>query len=456
MLELFRSRRRAIVWFVEAALLVSLVCAGAAAIEGYRDVATLSRVLDAAAITLVAQASLYYHGLYGPSPIRDLRTLAWKVARALAVSVLLLWLVFQGFSDDAGERFGAVALGLAAGALVLPLFRTGLARAAASDRLCKRTLVLGSGPLADAVITGARTHDTGGMRFVGRLVQEGDPGRAAPDVLGTYDELPRIAAAHGVRHIIVCAADRRGKLPIDALLELKFRGIEIEEGVEFYERITGKIFVRELRPSQLVFAHGFRVAKRTLLGKRILDVVCASLGLVLASPLMLLTALAIKLDSAGPVLYSQVRAGVYGRPFTIYKFRSMRTDAEADGKARWASEDDPRVTRVGRFIRKTRLDELPQLWNVLAGDMSLVGPRPERPNFTEELEKAIPFFRQRLFVKPGLTGYAQVRYHYGATTEDQLEKLQHDLFYIKTLSVWFDLSILLDTVKVVLLRIGAR
>ena len=456
MLELFRSRRRAIVWFVEAGLLVSLVCAGAAAIEGFRDVATFSRVLDAAAITLVAQASLYYHGLYGPSTIRDVRTLAWKIARALGVSVFLLWLVFQGFSDDPRERFGAVALGLAAGALVLPLFRTGLARAAASDRLCKRTLVLGSGPLADAVITGARTHDTGGMRFVGRLVPEGDPGRAAPDVLGTYDELSRIVAERSIRHIIVCAADRRGKLPIDALLELKFRGVEIEEGVDFYERITGKIFVRELRPSQLVFAHGFRVAKRTLLGKRLLDVVCASVGLVLGAPLMLLTAIAIKLDSKGPVLYSQERSGVFGRPFTIYKFRSMRTDAEADGKARWASEDDPRVTRVGRFIRKTRLDELPQLWNVLTGDMSLVGPRPERPTFIEELEKSIPFFRQRLFVKPGLTGYAQVRYHYGATTEDQLEKLQHDLFYIKTLSVWFDLSIMLDTIKVVLLRIGAR
>jgi exopolysaccharide biosynthesis polyprenyl glycosylphosphotransferase len=219
--------------------------------------------------------------------------------------------------------------------------------------------------------------------------------------------------------------------------------------------VTGKIFVRELKPSQIIFSHGFSVRRRTLVAKRIFDLLCATAGLLLALPLMVLTAIAVKLDSPGPALYSQRRTGAFGKSFQIHKFRSMRTDAEKNGAA-WAMENDPRVTRVGRFIRKTRLDELPQLWNVLVGEMSLVGPRPERPEFIEHLEEDIPFFRQRLCVKPGVTGHAQVRCRYGASTEDALEKLQYDLYYMKSFSLWFDLSILIDTVKVVLGRIGAR
>jgi lipopolysaccharide/colanic/teichoic acid biosynthesis glycosyltransferase len=184
-------------------------------------------------------------------------------------------------------------------------------------------------------------------------------------------------------------------------------------------------------------------------------VVAAAVGLVLALPILAVAAIAVTLDSPGPVLYSQLRTGVFGRPFRIHKLRSMRADAEARGAA-WAAENDPRVTRVGRWLRTTRIDEIPQLWNVLVGEMSLVGPRPERPMFIERLEREIPFFRQRLCVKPGLTGHAQVRCRYGASTEDALEKLEYDLYYIKSFSIWFDLSILIDTVKVVLLRIGAR
>jgi exopolysaccharide biosynthesis polyprenyl glycosylphosphotransferase len=189
--------------------------------------------------------------------------------------------------------------------------------------------------------------------------------------------------------------------------------------------------------------------------KRMFDIVVASVGLVLAAPLMAIAALLIKLDSAGPILYRQVRLGEFGREFWILKFRSMRMDAEKDG-ARWASAEDDRATRIGRMLRKTRIDELPQLWNVLRGDMSVVGPRPERPVFVAELEKQVPFFRQRLYVKPGVTGHAQVRCRYAASVEDSIEKLQYDLYYIKSFSVFFDLSILLDTLKVVLLKIGAR
>jgi exopolysaccharide biosynthesis polyprenyl glycosylphosphotransferase len=239
------------------------------------------------------------------------------------------------------------------------------------------------------------------------------------------------------------------------LLDLKLGGVAIEEGIDFYERVAGKVFVPALKPSDLVFAHGYELRRGPLLLKRAFDLAAAGVGLCLALPILGIAAIAVKIDSTGPVFYSQERAGLLGKLFRIHKLRSMRQDAEARG-AVWASEDDPRVTRVGRFLRRTRIDELPQLWNVLVGEMSLVGPRPERPVFISLLSREIPFFRQRLCMKPGLTGHAQVRCHYGASIEDAREKLQYDLFYIKRFSLWFDISILVDTVKVVLLRIGSR
>ncbi|MFO0673981.1 MAG: exopolysaccharide biosynthesis polyprenyl glycosylphosphotransferase [Polyangiaceae bacterium] len=294
-----------------------------------------------------------------------------------------------------------------------------------------------------------------GLELVGMLAR--DRSQVEPDIgiIGTYAELFDVVMNEDIRLVLVAYPDRRGTLPVEQLLEVKFRGVEVEEGVNFYERTTGKIYVRELKPSQLIFAEGFSARPTTRRLKRLLDVVAASVGLVLAAPLILLTALAVRLDSPGPFLYSQVRAGEFGKLFTICKFRSMRIDAEKHG-AQFAKENDDRVTRVGKIIRKTRLDELPQLWNVLRGDMSMVGPRPERPVFIEQLEQQVPFFKQRLYVKPGVTGHAQVRCRYGASTEDMLEKLQYDLYYIKTYSLWFDLSVMMDTVKVVLLRIGAR
>jgi sugar transferase (PEP-CTERM system associated) len=294
-----------------------------------------------------------------------------------------------------------------------------------------------------------------GLELIGMLARDRiqiDPERR---VVGTYGELFDIVNNLDVQLVLVAYPDRRGTLPVEQLLEVKFRGVEVEEGVQFYERNTSKLYVRELKPSQLIFAEGFAARPGTRRLKRILDVTVSVIGIVLSAPLMLLTALAIRLESPGPTLYSQVRAGEFGKLFTIYKFRSMRTDAEKAG-AQFAQENDPRVTRVGKFIRKTRLDELPQFWNVLRGDMSMVGPRPERPVFIEQLEQQVPFFKQRLYVKPGVTGHAQVRCRYGASTEDMVEKLQYDLYYIKSYNIFFDLSIMLDTVKVVLLRIGAR
>jgi sugar transferase (PEP-CTERM system associated) len=266
------------------------------------------------------------------------------------------------------------------------------------------------------------------------------------------------AARLGVDEIVVGPDDRRGGSPVDALLECKQRGMTVTELTEFFEREAGRIKMNLTNPSWLVFSEGFNSSPMRRSIKRTFDVLVAALVLLLAWPLMLLTALAIRLESGAgaPILYRQERVGEYGRPFPVIKFRSMRTDAEMDGVARWATQDDDRVTRVGRFIRKVRLDELPQLWNVLRGDMSIIGPRPERPQFVDEFNNCIRYYRLRHCVKPGLTGWAQLRYPYGSSLQDAEQKLNFDLFYVKNHNLVFDLSILLQTVEVVLFGRGAR
>jgi sugar transferase (PEP-CTERM system associated) len=452
MLEVFRSPRRATVWFVEATLLAMLVSCAAGLLRGWDAALGTMHFVQALGISLVTQASLYYHGLYDTEHLTT-RRLFVTTFRALAMAAVVLWTVYW-MAPEAWSVGPVFLVSLGAAALVLPAWRSAFDRVSRSESLCSRAVVLGSGELAQACAALVREDREAGLRMIGRLVRDDEPLTAA-DSIGRFRDLVRIVEQYNVCRVIVACTERRGGFPVDALLELKLRGVEIEEGIDFYERATGRIFVKELKPSHIIFSRGYQVRRRTLLAKRVFDVACAGAGLVLALPLMVLTAIAIKIDSPGPVLYSQTRTGAFGKNFRIHKFRSMRTDAEKNG-AVWALEDDPRVTRVGRFIRKTRLDELPQLWNVLVGEMSMVGPRPERPEFIATLEQQIPFFRQRLCVKPGITGHAQVRCRYGASLEDAAEKLQYDLYYMKSMSLWFDLSILMDTVKVVLLRIGAR
>ena len=247
----------------------------------------------------------------------------------------------------------------------------------------------------------------------------------------------------------MAVADRRKGMPLEALLNVRLRGVEVVEEAKVHEEIAGKIPVEDLRPSWLIFSEGFSSSRLRTITKRAFDITVAMVGLVLSAPLALLTAIAIKLESPGPVLFRQKRVGQGGKEFTIYKFRSMRTDAEKDGKPIWAQQNDPRVTRIGKIIRKTRLDEIPQMWNVLQGTMSFVGPRPERLFFVEKLRETIPFYDQRHVVKPGITGWAQVRFRYGADETDAVQKLRHDMFYIKHHSVLFDVRILIDTVRVV-------
>jgi sugar transferase (PEP-CTERM system associated) len=276
-----------------------------------------------------------------------------------------------------------------------------------------------------------------------------------PLVIGDHSQILSICRSANVDRIIVAMDEQRGRLPVHQLLNCRVKGIPVEEANSFMEDLLGRLSVESLRPSSLIFAKGFRRSAVSKKLKRWLDVVCSAFGLVLSFPICVAVALAIKLDSHGPMFYTQERVGQDDRVFRLVKFRSMRNDAEENGP-KWAGTNDDRVTRVGRFIRKCRLDEIPQMFNVLKGEMSFIGPRPERPFFVETLSREIPYYSQRHAVKPGISGWAQIRYPYGASQEDAREKLKYDLYYIKHLSLLFDISIIFETAKVVLLGKGAR
>ncbi len=455
MVELFRSPRKLLLFCYESTLVALTVLVAACLRLGVHEGLTMPHVAKKTLLfTLVIEAAFYYAGLYDLAATRHARVVHDRALRGVILGALALLLAFYLLPALEIGR-GVLLVAVALSALVVPAWRIVYNQVTEGSGFLRRTLVVGSGALARELARAARTRPDLGLHLVGMLARDRSQVDPAEGVIGTYRDLTRLVVSERIEFVLVAYPDRRGTLPVEQLLEVKFRGVEVAEGVTFYERETGKIFVRELKPSQLIFAEGFAVRPTARRLKRMLDLVFAAVGLVLAAPLMLLAAIAVKLDSAGPVLYRQQRAGEFGRTFVLNKFRSMRVDAEVRG-ARFAEENDPRITRIGRFLRKTRIDELPQLWNVLKGEMSMVGPRPERPVFIEQLEQQVPFFKQRLYVKPGITGHAQVRCRYGATTEDHLEKLEYDLYYIKSHSFMFDLSIMLDTVKVVLLRIGAR
>jgi len=455
MVELFRSPRRFLLFFYEGTLVVLAMLVSACLRLGVHAGLTMPHVAKKALLlATVLQAAFYYSGLYDLATTRHERVVYERTLRGIALGALVLLLAFYALPTiEIGRGIFLVALALSM--LAVPAWRILYNRISEGSGFLRRTLIVGNGELARELARMLRSRPDLGLGLVGMLARDRTQVDPSTGVIGTYRDLYGLVTSERIEVVLVAYPDRRGTLPVEQLLEVKFRGVEVEEGVAFYERETGKIFVRELKPSQLIFAEGFRVRPTTRRLKRLLDLVVAIVGLVLAAPLMLLSAIVIAIDSPGPLLYRQERSGELGRPFTLYKFRSMRVDAEKSG-ARFAEENDPRITRVGRLIRKMRIDELPQLYNVLRGEMSMVGPRPERPVFIEQLEQQVPYFKQRLYVKPGLTGHAQVRCRYGVTAEDHLEKLQYDLYYIKSYSVVFDLSIIFDTIKVVLLRIGAR
>ena len=318
--------------------------------------------------------------------------------------------------------------------------------------LREKVYVLGTGERAQRLLSGLRSRTELGIEVVG---WSGNlTGEVTRETLATH--LLELLRRQGLHRVIVALPDRRGRLPVMEILQLRLAGVKIEEATSWLEKISGRIEVDNLYPSWLIFTEGFRFSSGFMLLRRILSIVASGMLLLIVLPIIPLVILAIKLDSKGPALYRQKRVGLAGKDFYCYKFRTMRQDAEADRGATWALDDDPRITRVGHFLRTVRLDEIPQLWCVLKGDMGFVGPRPERPEFVQWLAREIPFYGVRHAVRPGITGWAQVRYKYGNTLEDAKEKLQYDLYYIKNMSPGLDLMIMFQTIKIVLLGRGAQ
>ncbi|MBX3277090.1 MAG: TIGR03013 family PEP-CTERM/XrtA system glycosyltransferase [Acidobacteria bacterium] len=323
--------------------------------------------------------------------------------------------------------------------------------------LGERILIVGTGPSAAELAHEAIERRDLGFQVVGFVAEDAamvGQSIVNPGVIGVVGDLTRLVESERIDRVVVALQDRRGHMPVDQLFELRLQGrVAIEEGTSLYERLTGKVGVELLRPSWIIFSGNTRRGALWMAARRVFHFIVALAGLLISLPLWPLIAIAIRLDSRGPVFYRQERVGKQGRLFNIIKFRSMREDAESNGPA-WSAENDPRTTRVGRLLRKFRLDELPQFINILRGEMSLVGPRAERPYFVAQLSEKIPFYAQRHLVEPGLTGWAQVMYGYGASIEDAQQKLQYDLYYIKNVSLWFDLWIVIKSMRIVLFGRG--
>lgn len=448
---------------VEHGLIVLAVAVGAAVRLAFDpslvQLLAPSLVWRASLIAAVVQFCLHYCDLYDLRTLADRRELVVALLRALGAASVILALLYYWVPTLVVGRGVFVLASLLIGALVSG-WRLAFEWLSLRFGPAERLLIVGTNNAA--VLLAAELFERRGelgVELVGFV--DVDPNKVGapvlnPGVIGTIADIPRIVRERDVDRVVVSLADARGKLPMDRLLDMKLNdGVRFDHLASVYEVYTGKIAVENLRPSWLVFSEGFRRRRSAAAAKRAFDIALAVIGLLLAAPLMTFSTLAIRLSSPGPVLYHQRRVGKEGRVFTIHKFRSMRADAEADTGAVWSRAGDPRVTPIGRFLRRTRLDELPQLWNVLTGDMSFVGPRPERPEFVAELTASIPFYGQRHVVRPGLTGWAQVRHSYGSDVEGALQKLQYDLFYIKHLSLSFDLFIVIETVKTVLVRSGS-
>jgi sugar transferase (PEP-CTERM system associated) len=408
-------------------------------------------------IVATVQLSLYYFDLYDLKIFRSNFELSIRLLQSLGVSSILLAILYYLFPIlMVGRGIFLISLGFMGAVIVF--WRVIYNHILRTKQLDQRIMIVGSGQLAKSIAIEILDKADTGFNVVGFITD--NPERIGerlvnPSVIGDQSQILEIALREKVNRIIVALEERRGKFPEDQLLSCKMRGIPVEDGIEFYEHLTGRLQVESLRPSVLIFSDGFKKSKLMMWTKRVTGFTLSLIGLILLSPLLLIISVLIKVNSRGPILYKQERVGKNGRVFELMKFRSMLENAEINGPE-WAKPNDKRITRVGRWIRKWRLDEIPQMVNVLKGDLSFVGPRPERSYFVEKLRKEIPFYDQRFSVKPGITGWAQIKYQYGASKEDALEKLKYDLYYIKNMSFLFDLLIIFETIKVVLFGKGAR
>ncbi|TAD77481.1 MAG: TIGR03013 family PEP-CTERM/XrtA system glycosyltransferase [Sphingomonadales bacterium] len=394
-------------------------------------------------------------GVYGPNALRSLRFAGARVLVAISLGIIALAVIDFVLPSDLFWRSTLLyTMGLAI--LVLVADRLLLNSFLGSSAFRRRVMVLGAGDRAQRLRALSERPETGfaivayiAMSDDARVVEEAIPRSAIHD-------LGRFVENLGVSEVVLALQERRNALPLKDLLRIKTKGVHVNDFSSFIERETGRVDLDTINPSWLIFSDGFSSSRMfSSAVKRIFDITASIVLLALTLPVIVLFACLVKLDSKGPAFFRQTRVGLYGEPFTLIKLRSMRTDAEKDG-AKWASENDPRITRLGRFIRKVRIDELPQTWSVLKGEMSFVGPRPEVPSFVESLEEEIPFYSERHMVKPGITGWAQINYPYGASVEDSRCKLEYDLYYAKNYTPFLDFVILLQTLRVILWPEGAR
>jgi sugar transferase (PEP-CTERM system associated) len=408
---------------------------------------------------------MYYFDLYDTSILSNRREVLSRLIQVLGTMCILLAVVYYFYPRLEVGR-GIILLGLLIVVIILALWRGLFSALNRRPQFAERTMIFGDGPSASRLFRELDSRPELGLSVVGRIsvtgngsyelnCERGSPNGTSEGTI-TDEGLSTAIGLERVSRIIVALDDRRGRLPVELLLSMKSRGVRIQDGTEYYEQVTGKIPIESLRLGTLLFSSGFRLSRFLVIYKRLASIAVSIVGLILCLPFLPFVALAIKLSSPGPLLYHQRRVGKDDIIFYCHKFRTMRADAEADTGPTWAGDEDPRITSVGRFLRTSRLDEIPQLWNVLKGDMSLVGPRPERPEFIEWLKKEIPFYNLRHTVRPGITGWAQVRYKYGSTVEDAKEKLRYDLFYIKNMSPGLDALIFFDTIKTILLGRGAQ
>jgi sugar transferase (PEP-CTERM system associated) len=399
---------------------------------------------------------MYYFDLYDSSILSNRREVLIRLLQVVGtVSIVLACLYYVYPPIELGR--GIFLLGLAIVAVILMFWRRLFLAINGLPQFAERVVIFGDAPLGRLLFDELGTRPELGLRIVGQISEDvaesGEPSSVAGAARG---DLARFVESQQVSRIILAMGERRGRLPVQQLLRLKNRGVIVQDGADLYEAVTGKVPYESLRLGWLLFSTGIETSRLTLALKRTTSFLISALGLSIALPLIPFIGAAIKLNSAGPVFYKQKRVGRDGKLFDCYKFRTMRADAEADTGPTFAADDDPRVNRVGRFLRTARLDEVPQLWNVLKGDMNLIGPRPERPKFVERFNQEIPFYQLRHIIPPGVTGWAQVFYGYGNSIEDAKQKLGYDLFYIKNMSQGLDLLILFHTVKIILLGRGAK
>lgn len=412
----------------------------------------------AAVATAFCLGAFYLYDLYDFVRMHDRRELVLRLIQALGLAWVALAIAFYAIPRlMIGRGVTLIALPLALALMVA--WRISIHWFLGHPDYGERILIVGSGASAIEIARETIERRDAGFRILGFV--DNDPellGKSLinPRVVGLTSELASIVQRENVDRIVVSMGERRGQFPSEQLLDLSLSGnVTIEEGASFYERLTGRVNLDMLRPSWLIFSGRGRQKRMSGIARAVMHRSVALIGALVSLPIAILTAILIRLESPGPVLYKQERVGKNGRPFTIMKFRSMRVDAEKDGPV-WARSMDDRTTRVGRIIRKIRVDEVPQFWNILKGEMSFVGPRPERPHFVAQLAQEIPYYEQRHLIAPGLTGWAQIKYPYGSSVEDARQKLQYDLYYIKNQSLMLDAAILFETVKTILFGCGAR